>query len=57
MKRELFGEEHALFRAAFRRFAQAEVAPKVAEWNARGISDRETWRKLGEAGYLGPAMP
>ena len=57
MKRELFGEEHALFRAAFRRFAQVEVAPRVAEWDARGISDRETWRKLGQAGYLGPAMP
>ena len=57
MKRELFGEEHALFRVAFRRFAATHVAPKVAEWNARGQSDRETWRALGQAGYLGPSMP
>ena len=57
MKRSVFGEEHALFRAGFRRFAETHVAPKVAEWNARGISDRATWRAMGEAGYLGAAMP
>src|SRR3954449_3461913 len=57
MKRELFSAEHELFRTEFRRFAKAEIEPKVAEWNALGISDRATWRKLGDAGYLGPAMP
>jgi acyl-CoA dehydrogenase len=57
MKRDIFSPEHELFRAEFRRFAKVEVEPRVAEWNARGISDRATWRKLGDAGYLGPAMP
>jgi acyl-CoA dehydrogenase len=57
MKREIWSEEHELFRSEFRRFAKAEVEPKVAEWNARGISDKATWRKLGAAGYLGAAMP
>jgi acyl-CoA dehydrogenase len=57
VRREIFGDEHALFRTELRRFLQAEVAPRVEGWNAAGISDRGTWRKMGEAGYLGPSMP
>jgi acyl-CoA dehydrogenase len=57
MKREIWSAEHELFRAAVRRFVKAEVEPKVAEWNARGISDKATWKRMGQAGYLGPAMP
>ncbi|HVP27589.1 MAG TPA: acyl-CoA dehydrogenase family protein [Myxococcota bacterium] len=53
MRRDIFSEEHELFRAQFRRFAEKEIAPKVAEWNARGMSDRDTWRRLGEEGFLG----
>jgi acyl-CoA dehydrogenase len=57
VKRALFDQEHALFRAGFRRFAETELVPKIAEWNARGISDRASWRAMGHAGYLGAAMP
>jgi acyl-CoA dehydrogenase len=57
MRRDVFSEEHELFRAQFRRFADREIEPKLAEWNRRGITDRETWRRLGEEGFLGPAMP
>jgi acyl-CoA dehydrogenase len=57
VRRTIFGEEHALFRAGVRRFAEQHVAPKVSAWNAAGISDRATWRAMGEAGYLGAAMP
>jgi acyl-CoA dehydrogenase len=57
MKREVFSPEHELFRAEFRRFAKTEIEPKIAEWNARGISDRDGWRRMGAAGYLGAAMP
>jgi acyl-CoA dehydrogenase len=57
MKREIFTPEHELFRTEFRRFARAEIEPKIAGWNARGISDRDSWRRMGEAGYLGAAMP
>ena len=53
MRRDVFGEEHELFRRQFRRFAESELAPKVAQWNSDGVTDRETWRSLGEAGYLG----
>ena len=57
MRREIFSEEHEHFRSEFRRFAEAEIAPRVEEWNRAGISDRATWRKMGEAGYLGANQP
>lgn len=57
MRRELFSEEHEIFRDAFRRFAEKEIEPKIAGWNEAGITDRETWRKVGEAGYLGACVP
>ena len=57
MKRDIFSDEHELFRAEFRRFAEAEIAPRVEAWNEAGISDRETWRKLGEGGFLGANAP
>jgi acyl-CoA dehydrogenase len=57
MKRDLFSPEHEQFRAQFRRFAEKEIAPKVAQWNERGMSDRETWRKAGAAGFLGANQP
>ncbi len=57
MRREIFGEEHALFRAQFRRFAEAEIEPKIADWNARGVTDRETWRRVGAEGFLGVTAP
>ncbi len=57
MRRDVFSEEHELFREQFRRFAQKEIEPKISEWNARGMSDRETWRRAGAAGFLGAAAP
>jgi acyl-CoA dehydrogenase len=57
MRRDVFGEEHALFRAQVRRFCEREIGPRVAEWNARGTSDRATWRRAGEEGYLGVCAP
>ena len=40
-----------------RRFVEAEIAPKVASWNRNGITDRESWRRVGAAGYLGAHAP
>ncbi len=57
MRRDIFGEEHELFRAQLRRFVEAEVVPRIAGWNANGICDRETWRRMGEAGFLGVNAP
>jgi acyl-CoA dehydrogenase len=57
VRREIFSDEHDLFRAQFRRFAEAEIEPSVAGWNRDGVTDRETWRRCGEAGYLGANAP
>ncbi len=57
MRRDIFSEEHELFREQVRRFVEQEVVPRIPEWNARGMSDRETWRKAGAAGLLGAHAP
>ena len=33
MRRDVFSEEHEMFRAQFRRFAEREIEPKIARWN------------------------
>lgn len=57
MRRDLFSDEHDLFRDQVRRFVEREVEPRVPEWNEKGMSDRETWRRAGEAGLLGACAP
>src|SRR5262245_28267692 len=57
MRRDVFTEEHELFRDQVRRFVDKEVAPKVEEWNARGTSDRATWKRAGAEGFLGVCAP
>ncbi|HUI25772.1 MAG TPA: acyl-CoA dehydrogenase family protein, partial [Candidatus Kryptonia bacterium] len=57
MRRDIFSEEHEQFRDQFRRFAEKEIAPKVEAWNARGMSDRESWRRAGAEGFLGANAP
>ncbi len=57
MKRDIFTEEHELFREQFKRFAAKEIEPKIGEWNERGMSDRATWRRAGEEGFLGANAP
>jgi len=57
MRRDVFGEEHEVFRQQFRRFAAEEIEPKIEAWNKAGMPDRKTWRRLGEAGFLGADMP
>lgn len=57
MRRDIFLEEHDLFRDQFRRFAKEEIAPKIDAWNEAGHPDRDTWRAMGEAGFLGADMP
>jgi len=57
MRRDIFSDEHELFRAQFKRFAAAEIEPKIAAWNEKGMSDRATWKRMGEEGFLGANAP
>ena len=57
MQRDLFDDEHEVFRQQFRRFAAEEIEPKIEAWNRDGKPDRDTWRRMGEEGFLGADMP
>lgn len=57
MKRDIFSDEHELFREQFKRFAKSEIEPKIAGWNEKGMSDRESWRRMGEEGFFGGDAP
>jgi len=57
MRREIYGEDHQLFREQFRRFVQEEVEPHVAEWEKVGKVPRSIWKRMGEEGYLGADQP
>jgi acyl-CoA dehydrogenase len=54
MDRNLFAEEHHIFRQSFRRFVEREVVPHQERWREQGMVDRDTWRKAGEGGFLCP---
>jgi alkylation response protein AidB-like acyl-CoA dehydrogenase len=55
--RQLFDDTHEMFRDSFRSFVQREVKPYVEKWEQDGIVDRSLFRKAGDAGFLGMAVP
>jgi acyl-CoA dehydrogenase len=55
--RDVYDQEHAMFRETVRRFAAAEIAPHFERWEATGIVDREYWTKGGAAGLLCAQVP
>lgn len=57
MSRAIFEADHDLFRDTVRSFVAAEVTPNVAKWEAAGRVDKEMFRKAGQAGMLGMAVP
>jgi acyl-CoA dehydrogenase len=54
VERNLFAEEHEIFRQSVRRFIEAEVVPHQERWRKQGIVDKGAWQKAGEAGLLCP---
>ena len=57
LPRKLFNEEHELFRQSVRDFIAAEITPYNAEWEKQKMVSRESWKKLGENGFLGIQAP
>lgn len=47
-----FTEEQNLFRGAYRRFLETEVAPNMEEYKKSGIVDRTIFKKAGDLGFL-----
>jgi alkylation response protein AidB-like acyl-CoA dehydrogenase len=57
MQTSLLTEEHMMFRDAFRRFVEREIAPYHADWEKAGCVSRDVWRKAGEQGFLCTDVP
>ncbi|SDK99293.1 Acyl-CoA dehydrogenase [Nonomuraea maritima] len=57
MQRDLFEEEHHLFRETVREFLAREVVPHHPQWEKDGIVPREVWKKAGELGMFGFSVP
>ncbi len=47
-----FTEEQQMFREAYRRFLEQELAPSVPQWEEQGIVDRGAYKKAGDHGFL-----
>ncbi|WP_299456008.1 acyl-CoA dehydrogenase family protein [uncultured Microscilla sp.] len=57
MKSYYFTEEHNMFRQSLRDFLAKEVTPHIDEWEAKGEIPREIFKRFGDMGYLGIALP
>jgi long-chain-acyl-CoA dehydrogenase len=56
MRRNLYEDDHADFRDAFRSFLEAEAVPHRESWDAAGIVPRELFTKAGKSGFLGMSV-
>jgi len=52
MERGIYTEEHQIFREAYIKFIEKEVAPFYEQWEKDGIVPKLFFRKLGEQGFL-----
>jgi alkylation response protein AidB-like acyl-CoA dehydrogenase len=57
VQRDLFDDDHEMFRDSVRRFIAADVAPHNDEWEAAGVVDRSLFTSAGKHGFLGMAVP
>jgi acyl-CoA dehydrogenase len=56
-RRGLFTAEQEDFRLVIREFIEKEVVPSYPEWEKLGHAPREFFRKLGDIGVMGMAIP
>jgi long-chain-acyl-CoA dehydrogenase len=57
LERNIFEDEHRMFRDAFRRFVEKEIVPYHEQWEKDRLVPRELWLKAGENGFLGMNIP
>jgi long-chain-acyl-CoA dehydrogenase len=57
VQRTVFEPEHELFRRTAGHFLESEILPHVEQWEADGRVDKAMFRKAGEIGLLGMAIP
>ncbi|PEL14242.1 acyl-CoA dehydrogenase family protein [Bacillus sp. AFS017336] len=52
--RRFLGEEHQIFRQAFKKFLEKEADPYIDQWEENRLVPLTFWKKLGEQGFLCP---
>jgi alkylation response protein AidB-like acyl-CoA dehydrogenase len=57
LRRDLYDETHELFRSSVRTFIERDVVPHYETWDADGIVDKGLFRRAGDAGFFGIAVP
>jgi acyl-CoA dehydrogenase len=57
MRRDIFTAEQEDFRLLVREFVAREIVPHYADWERAGQVPREFFRKLGDIGVMGMAIP
>ncbi|MDX2303032.1 MAG: acyl-CoA dehydrogenase family protein [Microscillaceae bacterium] len=57
IERNILEEEHELFRQSVREFLAKEITPYNEQWEKDKMVSRESWQKLGEAGFLCMQVP
>ena len=57
MERDIYTDEHEMFREAYRTFLEREMVPHREEWEAAEIVDRKVFAKAGENGFLAMQVP
>ena len=55
--RDIFTNEHEIFRSTVRRFIEEEIAPFHNQWEKDGQISRDAWEKAGTLGILCASMP
>ena len=55
--RNVFRDDHEMYRGTVRRFIERECLPRQAAWDKAGMVDRETWLKAGREGLLCASLP
>lgn len=57
LPRNIYDEEHLLFKSSVEDFINKEILPNNAQWENDHMVSRASWEKLGEAGFLCLQVP
>ncbi len=57
VRRSIYGSDHSDFRDTVRAFLAREAVPHYADWERDGLIPREVYRRAGESGLIGMAVP
>lgn len=57
MKRNLYTDDHEIYRGIVADFLDREIVPHIEQWEEDHRVDRAMWKKAAEAGIIGTSIP